>query len=182
MSFLNEQEVINRRKNAAIWYDNSKIALTEAEKNKIEIADFGLGKIDEVGFQIVTYINTPRYCSKEMLVLPGQTCPEHRHPAQQDGTLGKQETFRCRSGVAYLYISGQDTSNPKARPPKGDEKYYTAKHEIILNAGEQYTIIPDTLHWFVGGSNGAIISEFSSNSDDESDIFTDPRIVREPKF
>ena len=179
---MNEQEVINRRKNAAIWYDNSKIALTEEEKNKIEIADFGLGKIDEVGFQIVTYINTPRYCAKEMLMFPGQICPEHRHPAQKDGTLGKQETFRCRSGLVYLYISGKETPTPNAVVPKGDEKYYTARHEIILKPGEQYTIVPNTLHWFVGGSEGAIVSEFSSNSDDNSDVFTDPRIKRTPKF
>lgn len=179
---MNEQEVINRRKNAAIWFENAKIALTEEEKNNIEIADFGLGKIDEVGFQIVTYINTPRYCGKEMLMFPGQTCPEHRHPTRKDGSLGKQETFRCRSGLVYLYVSGEETSNPKVKPPKGDEAYYKAKHEIILRPGEQYTIVPDTHHWFVGGPEGAIVSEFSSNSDDESDVFTDPRIVRTPKF
>lgn len=179
---MNEQEVINRRKNAAIWYENAKIALTEEEKNNIEIADFGLEKIDEVGFQIVTYINTPRYCGKEMLMFPGQVCPEHRHPTRKDGSLGKQETFRCRSGLVYLYVSGEETPNPKAKPPKGDEKYYMAKHEIILKPGEQYTIVPGTLHWFVGGPMGAIVSEFSSNSDDDSDVFTDPRIQRAPKF
>lgn len=179
---MNEQEVINRRKNAAVWYENAKIALTGAEKNNIEIADFGLGKIDEVGFQVVTYINTPRYCGKEMLMFPGQICPEHRHPARKDGSAGKQETFRCRSGLVYLYVSGEETPNPKAKPPKGDEKYYTAKHEIILKPGEQYTIVPGTLHWFVGGPDGAIVSEFSSNSDDDSDVFTDPRIQRAPEF
>ncbi|MGI6159989.1 MAG: D-lyxose/D-mannose family sugar isomerase, partial [Limnochordia bacterium] len=29
--------------------------------------------------------------------------------------------------------------------------------------------------------NGAVVSEFSSTSDDESDIFTDPRIKRIPE-
>ncbi|HAZ36516.1 MAG TPA: D-lyxose/D-mannose family sugar isomerase [Clostridiaceae bacterium] len=179
---MNEQEVINRRRNAVVWYENAKIALTEEEKNNIEIADFGLEKIDEVGFQVVTYINTPRYCGKEMLMFPGQICPEHRHPTRKDGSVGKQETFRCRSGLVYLYVSGEETPNPKVTPPKGDEKYYTAKHEIILKPGEQYTIVPGTLHWFAGGSDGAIVSEFSSNSDDGSDVFTDPRIQRDPKF
>lgn len=179
---MNEQEVINRRKNAAIWFENAKIALTEEEKSNIEIADFGLEKIDEVGFQIVTYINTPRYCGKEMLMFSGQTCPEHRHPTRKDGSLGKQETFRCRSGLVYLYVSGEETPNPKAKTPKGDEAYYKAKHEIILRPGEQYTIVPDTSHWFVGGPEGAIVSEFSSNSDDDSDVFTDPRIIRNSKF
>ena len=44
--------------------------------------------------------------------------------------------------------------------------------------GEQYTILPNTKHWFQAGEEGAIISEFSSNSDDSSDVFTDPSVKR----
>ena len=69
-----------------------------------------------------------------------------------------------------------------SQPPAGDEAYYTVFHEIVLNPGEQYTIAPDTLHWFQAGPEGAVVSEFSSNSDDESDIFTDPRIKRIPEI
>ena len=69
--------------------------------------------------------------------------------------------------------------NLKAHPPVGgDEKYYSVYHEIILLPGEQYTIDKNTLHWFQEGKEGAVISEFSSPSDDASDIFTDPRIKR----
>ncbi len=39
---------------------------------------------------------------------------------------------------------------------------------------------PDTNHWFQAGPDGAIISEFSTKSRDESDIFTDARITRIP--
>ena len=39
---------------------------------------------------------------------------------------------------------------------------------------------PDTLHWFQAGPEGAVISEFSTRSFDEYDIFTDPRIQRIP--
>lgn len=34
------------------------------------------------------------------------------------------------------------------------------------------------LHWFQAGDEGAVVSEFSSTSRDEFDIFTDPRIKR----
>jgi D-lyxose ketol-isomerase len=51
-------------------------------------------------------------------------------------------------------------------------------HEIQLNPGDQYTIVPNTLHWFQAGPQGAVISEFSSTSRDDLDIFTDPRIRR----
>ena len=53
-------------------------------------------------------------------------------------------------------------------------------HELELRPGEQYTIPPDTLHWFQAGPDGAVVSEFSSTSRDELDVFTDPRIVRVP--
>lgn len=179
---MNQQEVINRRKAAAHWYANAGIILTKEEQEQIEIADFGLGKIDEIGLQVVTYINNDRYCGKEMLLLPGQICPEHWHPKRQDGSLGKQETFRCRWGTVYVFIPGEETINSKVKTPKGDEKWFTCKHEVVLHPGEQFTILSGTPHWFTSGDEGCVVSEFSSNSDDTSDIFTDKRIQRIPKF
>jgi D-lyxose ketol-isomerase len=49
---------------------------------------------------------------------------------------------------------------------------------VLLHPGEQFTIPPDTLHWFRGGDEGAIVSEFSTRSRDDTDVFTDPRIRR----
>lgn len=42
--------------------------------------------------------------------------------------------------------------------------------------------MPDTLHWFQGGREGAVVSELSTTSHDDTDIFTDTRIVRAPKI
>ena len=92
------------------------------------------------------------------------------------------ETFRCRRGRVWLYFEGEPTPNPQGRPPEGSEAYYTVFHEMILNPGEQYTIPPNTLHWFQAGPEGAIVSEFSSTSRDESDVFTDSRIRRIPEI
>ncbi|MFW5976716.1 MAG: D-lyxose/D-mannose family sugar isomerase [Bacillota bacterium] len=173
-----EEKIRNRIKKEALkLFTKAQIELTSEEKENIEIADFGLNDLKNTGLQIVTYVNTERYCAKEMVLLPGQTCPEHRHPPR-NGEKGKKETFRCRYGRVYLYVEGKETKNPVVNPPVGDEKYYTVFNEIILNPGEQYTISPDTLHWFKGGKKGAVVSEFSSTSDDSSDIFTDPRINR----
>lgn len=153
------------------------IVLTEEERKGIETASFGLGQLAVEGLQLVTYINTDRYCAKELVLFPGQTCPEHLHPPVGDDP-GKMETFRCRAGKVYLYVEGEPASAPKAKVPQGSEAYYTVFHEIELSPGEQYTIPPGTLHWFQGGDEGAVVSEFSSTSRDEADIFTDPRIVR----
>jgi D-lyxose ketol-isomerase len=48
----------------------------------------------------------------------------------------------------------------------------------VLRPGEQFTIPPDTLHWFQAGPEGAVVSEFSSTSRDELDVFTDPAVRR----
>ena len=38
--------------------------------------------------------------------------------------------------------------------------------------------MPDTKHWFQAGDEGAVVSEFSTRSRDECDIFTDQEIQR----
>lgn len=157
--------------------EQANIVLTEEEKGRLEITDLGLGNIEKEGLQIITYINNDRYCAKELIMHPKQTCPEHYHPPIGNEP-GKMETFRCRWGVVYLYISGEETKEKHVFPPKGKEAVYTVKREIILHPGEQFTIMPGVKHWFQAGENGAIVSEFSSTSRDEFDIFTDPEIKR----
>ncbi|MEI6519193.1 MAG: D-lyxose/D-mannose family sugar isomerase [bacterium] len=157
--------------------DKAGIVLTPAEVNEMEVADMGLGEIESTGLQLIVYVNTKRCCAKEIVLLPYQTCPEHRHP-EIDGIPGKEETFRCRYGKVFLYVSGTPVANPQANPPAHRKQHYTVWHEIVLNPGEQYTLSPDTLHWFQGGAEGAVVSEFSTSSRDEFDIFTDPGIKR----
>lgn len=162
-------------KRAQQYLAKAGIVITEEEKGRMEVAEYELGELDAIGLELVVYVNTDRCCAKELVLFPGQTCPEHRHPSI-NGEPGKEETFRCRWGKVYLYVPGEPVKNPKAVPPKGREKYFTAWHEIILNPGEQYTLTPNTLHWFQAGPEGAIVSEFSTKSRDEYDIYTDPAI------
>ena len=162
------------------YLQRAGIVLTPEERENIEIADLGLGEYEKTGLALVTYVNTERVCAKELVLLPGQTCPEHLHPPV-NGKPGKEETFRCRWGEVYLYVPGEPTPNPKATPPSGSEDYYTVWHEIVLKPGDQYTLMPETWHWFQGGPEGAVVSEFSTRSTDENDQFTDPRLKRAPE-
>jgi D-lyxose ketol-isomerase len=182
---MKQSEVKAAQERAARMFDEVGIVLTDRERANIEVADLGLNELELTGLELVTYVNTDRYCAKELVLFPRQTCPEHIHPPIQTETgkdPGKMETFRCRWGRVYLYVEGEPAANPKAVVPKGSEPYYTVFHEIELGPGEQYTIPPNTKHWFQGGDEGAIVSEFSSTSRDESDIFTDPRIRRMPEI
>ncbi len=114
-------------------------------------------------------------------MFPNQICPEHRHP-KLDGKPGKEETFRCRQGEVYLYVPGVPTRSPQGNVPEDKHDTFTVWSEIVLKPGEQYTLEPDTLHWFQAGPQGAIVSEFSTASHDESDVFTDPEIQRETEI
>ena len=174
---LDNKQLEAARIKALSYFDKAGIILTEEEKNSIEIADFGLSDLDKIGLEVLVYVNTTKVCAKELVMFPGQTCPEHIHPAK-NGRSGKEETFRCRWGKVYLYVPGEKNNNPKLDGLENHKEYLTVAHEIVLNPGEQYTLMPDTWHWFRAGSEGAVVSEFSTTSTDEQDIFTDPRINR----
>ncbi len=174
---LTQQQLRDARVRARGYLERAGIVLTSAESENIEVADLGLGELETTGLELVVYVNTERVCAKELVLFPRQTCPQHRHPPIGDEP-GKEETFRCRWGIVYLYTEGEATNNLAARVPVGREHAYTAWHEVVLLPGQQYTIPPDTWHWFQAGDEGAIVSEFSTRSRDEFDIFTDPEIRR----
>jgi D-lyxose ketol-isomerase len=178
---LSQQQYEVARQRTLEYLAKAGIVLTPEEQAKIEVADFGLNELEQTGLQLIVYVNTERVCAKELVLFPRQTCPEHLHPTI-NGVPGKEETFRCRWGTVYLYVDGPPTANPAARPPAHRADTYRVWHEIVLRPGEQYTIYPDTLHWFQAGDEGAVVSEFSTRSTDELDIFTDPAIVRAPQI
>jgi D-lyxose ketol-isomerase len=176
---LTKKQWKEARDRALVFFERARIILVDAEKENIEIADFDLGNLNHIGLELITYINTDRCCAKEIVLFPWQICPEHQHPKVKD-YLGKEETFRCRWGQVFLYTEGTPTLNPRAKIPEDRKEYFTVWHEIVLSPGEQYTLQPNTLHWFQGGLKGAVVSEFSTRSVDEKDIFTDPTIKRIP--
>ncbi len=176
---LTSMEIDTARNEAISMLAAAGIELTSEEKSGMEVADFGLGNLRASGLQIVVYVNTSRCCAKELVMSPRQTCPQHIHPPVGSDP-GKEETFRCRWGEVYLYVPGEPSSVPACAPPTGHESYYTVWHEIKLTPGQQYTILPGTPHWFQSGDRGAIVSEFSTTSRDEFDIFEDPGIIRVP--
>lgn len=179
---ISQQEYQQYVKYTLQAFDRAGIRYTKEEAQAVEVADFGLANLKEVGLQLLVYINTPYYCAKEMVLLPHQTCPEHIHVSGHDNGVpftGKQETFRVRQGTCYLYVEGEGAAEHihAQLPPTT----VTVFHEILLHEGEQYTLKPNTWHWFQAGDEGAIISEFSTTSRDEYDLFRDPRIRRIPE-
>jgi D-lyxose ketol-isomerase len=155
---ITREEQRQAQEYAAQQLEAAGIVLTAEERGRIEVADLGLSDLCTWGVMLLVYVNTDRYCAKELVLYPGQTCPEHRHPPF-DGTPGKEETFRCRRGEVTLHVDGVG--------------------ELVLRPGDQFTIPPDTWHWFRAGEEGAVVNEFSSTSRDKLDVFSDPRVERE---
>jgi D-lyxose ketol-isomerase len=178
---ITEKEYKKAKRRMLRYLRKLKIKLTDEEKERIEVADFGLSDLKNIGLQIFTYVNTERVCAKELVLFPYQTCPEHKHVGSES-VPAKEETFRCRYGKVYLYVEGEFAKEIKAKKFWKSDGEVTVFHEIELNAGDQYTLYPNTKHWFQAGEKGAVVSEFSTSNNDETDIFTDKRIKRIPEI
>lgn len=175
---MKRSEIRRAQERALEFFDKAGIVLTDEERGRIEVADFGLQELDRQGLEILTYVNTDRCCAKELVLFPNQACPEHYHPPVE-GDPGKEETFRCRWGEVYLYLDGTPGESISVDPPS---EWCRMRKEVVLRPGDQYTLLPGTKHWFKAGPQGAVVSEFSTRSRDDVDIFTDPGVVRLPEI
>ena len=143
-------------------------------------ADFGLGRLDTEGAQILTFVDTACIGAKALVLLPGQTMVEHRHPAR-DRDSGKEETLRCLWGRCLVYLPGDDTMK-EGCVPEGQERWYACRHERVLHPTDQITIPPDTPHWFQAGPEGCAVLSVSNSVTDHEDRFTDPNVIRQTKY
>ncbi|RMF01787.1 MAG: D-lyxose/D-mannose family sugar isomerase [Chloroflexi bacterium] len=175
---ITRAEFESAKKRAADMLANAGVVVNRHEIEQMEVADFGLSELEQSGAQIITLVDTGRIAVKLLVMLPGQTEPEHSHP-KIDEYAGKEETVRCEWGELYLYGPGQPTPNPVGRPPEHRRHTYTVWHEHILHPGNQVTFEPDTPHWFQGGPEGCVFWSFSTKVTDRADRFTDPDIRRE---
>jgi D-lyxose ketol-isomerase len=173
---LTRAEYAAAQSRAANMIRASGIHITREEAEKIEVADFGLGRLDIEGAQMLTLVATDRIAVKVVALFPGQTLPEHWHPPVGDDP-GKEETVRVISGILRFYVPGDD-SMAEGAIPADKENVYTARHELIFKPGDQITLKPGTKHWFQADERGVVMYSFSSVARDVLDGFTDPDIKR----
>lgn len=164
------------RKIAAKMFEEAGLALTQYEKDKIEIADFGLSHLEIEGAQICTLVATERIGVKVLALFPGQKLPEHWHP-RVGNDEGKEETLRILSGELLLYIP-EESSLTEENRAENKRKPYTCKREIRLKPGDQHTLLPGTKHWFKAGIEGAVFFSFCTVARDQYDKFSDPNVIR----
>ena len=95
-----------------MYVAQARIVLMPTERQRIEIADLGLDDFEHNGLALVVYINTERVYAKELVLLPGQTCPEHLHPPVNTAPA---------TSIAARWL----------------EETYTGDHQLELHPGEQ---------------------------------------------
>jgi D-lyxose ketol-isomerase len=174
---ITRSELKDAQKRTAEMLKKAGIVITDEEVQRIAAADFGLSRLEKEGAQILTFLETDRVAFKAIVLFPNQTMPEHWHPPVGDDP-GKEETIRVISGPLFFYIPG-DENIREGFIPEGKEAYYTVRHEIAMNPGDQITVEPGKVHWFQSGIEGSVMYSISSTARDILDRFTDPEIVRE---
>lgn len=172
-----ESEYRYAQRRAAQMIREAGVVITEEEADSVEVVDFGLSCLAVEGVQVLTLFATERVSAKVLTLFPHQTEPEHWHPPVGDDP-GKEETLRVISGEVFLFIPGDDTICRGSVPP-GKEAVYTARHEIALRPGNQFTLPPGTRHWFHAPAEGAVLYSFSTCVRDGLDRFTDPAVRRQ---
>jgi len=164
------------RARAADLIRTAGILLTDAEVATIEVADFGLGRLELEGAQILTLVQTERISVKLLVLFAGQTEPEHWHPRVGDDP-GKEETVRVASGTLHFYREGEGSVDPPAIP-EGKARFYTCRREIVMGPGDHVTLHPGEKHWFQAREEPVVMYSFSTIARDVLDGFTDPHIER----
>ncbi len=71
---ITKEEQREAQRYAADRLAEAGVVLTDDDRAAIEVADLGLGRLRETGVQLFVYVNTDRYCAKELVLYPRQTC------------------------------------------------------------------------------------------------------------
>lgn len=148
------------------------LKITESEMATLKVNDFGLDNLPTEGFAFIDLLRTERVRVTLLILGPYQTLPQHKHPPYP-GETGKEESVRTLWGTFKVYVEG-DADRQDLRIPEGKEAYYTARKEIVLEEGEQYSVPADMIHWFQAGPEGSVAIAFQNRVNEDHNIFYDP--------
>jgi D-lyxose ketol-isomerase len=176
IKMITSSQKVNAQNRSASMLRKAGIVIRDYEISEIEVVDFGLSHLEVEGVQVFTMVDTGRVASKVLVLFPNQTEPQHWHPRVGDDP-GKQETIRHIWGDLRFYVDGDDDMR-EGFIVEGKEDFYSLRHEIVLQPGDQLTFEPLEKHWFQAGPRGAVLYSISTTVKDGLDGFSDPAIQR----
>lgn len=107
---ISKEKWLQTRSRALELYQAANIVLTSEEINQLEIADFGLGRLEEIELEINTYVNTERVCAKKLPCSHGKFALNICIPAW-DFNSERKKLFAA-VGVKSGYTSPVKQPNP----------------------------------------------------------------------
>lgn len=140
--------------------------------------DFGLGDFTRVGMGGIFWVNfeDQGYFAHEIFLLPEQMIVEHGHDATKKGKP-KMESWHVRHGSIYTFGEEGGPIPAGVTLPKSQEQFITVKKCYEMQPGEIRTLNRVTAkHFMMGGSQGAIVSEYATFHDGDGLRFTNPGV------
>jgi D-lyxose ketol-isomerase len=140
--------------------------------------DFGLGDFTRVGMGGVFWVNVEKdsYFAHEIYLLPEQMIVEHAHVATPKGKA-KMESWHVRHGSIYTFGEEGGPIPAGVSLPKSQENFITVKNCYEMNPGDIRGLNRETAkHFMMGGTQGAIVSEYAMFHDGDGLRFTNPGV------
>jgi hypothetical protein len=164
-------------------------AALQKDDNFFWAVDFAKGDFASFGMGGVIWVNEKQegYFGHDIYLLPGQSIAEHRHLPTQDKdgktVRCKIESWLVRNGWVYGFSEvGTPNLNEfpeaKAMLSKVQIPYLKSVHvEKWVADGQAHKLPgPETWHFMMGGSEGAIVTEFATYHDGAGLRFSVPGV------
>lgn len=143
------------------------------DDSRFWVEDFGLNDFANVGMGGIFWLNDKEhgYFGHEIFLLPCQMIPEHAHePA--DGMPAKHEYWQVRNGSIYNFSQGGSQNDPMPKDmalPKSQLdanaitcfKWQELTAKTGIGKGEAVLTGIGDWHFMMGGSKGAIVTEYA---------------------
>lgn len=134
-------------------------------REKLWIADYGVGKFTEVGLAAYMFVNNVEdgYMMMDIFLLPHQMLPEHWH-VEGEGNPAKREGWLVRWGVSHIVGVGEPNLGKDVVVPKTHRGgQVETQHETVATPGMFVPLAKvETKHWQYAGPEGAIITEVAN--------------------
>ncbi|MBI5833002.1 MAG: hypothetical protein HZB16_11960 [Armatimonadetes bacterium] len=146
-------------------------------KANIWATDFGLGDFVHAGMGGIFWVNEKdfSYFGHEIYLLPGQMIVEHAHV--KTDMAPKMESWQARYGWVYLFAEGPESPEAAKLIPESQQKFTTARKVSRLDVGgAQRLAAVGQKHFMMGGTDGAIVTEYATYHDGAGLRFTNPGV------
>ena len=150
----------------------------DALRTNMWATDFGLGDFANVGMGGIFWINNQEagYFAHEIYLLPGQMIVEHGHEATAKGKA-KMESWQVRYGSICTLGEVGDPLPAELKLPPSQAKFITVSKGYTMYPGDIRTLNRlGAKHFMIGGTQGAIVSEYASFHDGDGLRFTNPNV------